>query len=411
MFIRGNLVSVDQIRFQFPALQQNIHGKDLVYFDWAATSHMPDFVLQKMTESLTIEHGNVRRGVHTFGAYATQNYEKARRTIARFINGCVDGVIMTSGTTHGLNILAQCAGETLCEGDVVVLTEVEHHSHQLPWRMMAQQKGFLIQYVPMDENGRICMSRLQNILKTSRVRMIGLPYISNVLGTIQPIHDVVTLAQLYGIKVVVDAAQAVAHMPIDVQKLGIDAIAFGSDKMYGPAGIGALWVEENWLKTFKPTMFGGGMIEEAGFEEIIFAQAPFAFEAGTPNVAGAVGMASAIDWLQNIGWEEIEKQERALRFFLQNALSEIPQITLLCEKPDIPLFSFVLKDVHAHDIATLCDLEGIMIRAGHHCVSPYHHKMGLTASSRISLSFLNHISECVYFVQTLGQIVKYMGEL
>ena len=259
--------------------------------------------------------------------------------------------------------------------------------------------------------GRIDLEHLEKILQEGGVRVVGLPLISNVLGTLQPIKEAVGLAHQYGARVVVDGAQAMAHMEIDVQEMGIDALAFGSHKMFGPSGVGGLWVKEDWLSTWGPHLVGGGIVEHVDFNTTSFVATPYLMEPGSPNVVGVAGLMAAMDWLESLGWDCIRQRETEVLAFLEEGLLSIPNIQLLCDKPDIPLFSFAFDGIHPHDIGTFCDLKGIAIRTGHHCASPLHDSFGLEASSRISLSFVNTIVECQYFIDTLLQIERYFREI
>jgi cysteine desulfurase / selenocysteine lyase len=403
---------MDDVRAQMVGLyEQKVHGKKLIYFDSAATTHVPKCVTDVVVEAMTVKHGNVRRSVHSGGYRATQLYEESRKQMADFIGCDPSEFVFTSGTTHGLNILAHCVGEQLGEGDVVVLSVMGHHAHLVPWQMMAQHKGFLIKIVEVDETGKISLSHLEEILKAGGVRIVGFPFVSNVLGSIQPVADIVAVAkERYGARVVVDAAQAMGHLDVDIHTLGIDALAFGGHKMYGPAGIGGLFVTSDWLHTWKPYMTGGGMIKNVSFEQSDFLSAPHRFEAGTPNVSGAAGMAEASRWLEGVGWTEIQKREEELRNFLCEELKHRRYMKLLCSEPDIPLFSFSIARIHAHDIGTMLDFEGIATRSGHHCTMPLHQKRNIEASTRISLSFLNSMDECRVFLDALDNTVRYFGE-
>ena len=402
---------MNELRDQVIGLNQMIHGKKLIYFDWAATGFAPQVVVEAVSNAMTLNHGTVRRGVHTIGTRATQIYEEAREQLANFIGGNASEFIFTSGTTQGLNLVANCAGGQLGAGDVVVLSQIEHHSQLLPWQRMAKKEGFQIKMINLDSNGRLSLRHLRQLLAEGSVRVIAFPMISNVLGTIQPIIEVAELAKEYNAYMVLDGAQALGHYPIDVQKLGVGAIAFGAHKMYGPAGIGGLWVHSEWLSTWEPYMVGGGMIQDVSFDEARFFPAPYRFEAGTPNIAGAVGMVAAADWLENIGWGNIIGIENQLREYLSEKLERLSGIHLLCKNPDIPIFSFIVDGIHAHDIGTALDFEGIAVRAGHHCTQPFHDAIGVDASTRVSLCFLNTIEECDSFIDSLQRVITYFREL
>ena len=394
---------IDQYRLAIPALQQTTNGKPLVYCDWAATAQVPQCVLDSVREMMALR-GGVRRGVHNLGAQSTAQLERARSILAGFIGAQSSDLILTTGTTHGLNTLVQSVAETLSEGDVVLLSAVEHHAHLLPWQRMSKQYGFSIEIVPLDEHGRIDLSVLDRLLFEHSVRVIGFPMVSNILGTLQPVREIVERVGIE-VRVIVDAAQAVAHLPIKVSELGIDALVFGGHKLYGPSGTGAIWVKDDWRRELKPPMVGGGAIESVSYAEFKLAEGIRGFEPGTPNVVGFVGLATAVEWIQEIGWELVQRQERLLCDHLQTELSKIPQIRLMHDRPDIPLFTFEVDGLHAHDLGTLFDLQGIVVRTGHHCTQPFHDAKGIESSTRISMSCLNTLEECAYVVDHLKRII------
>ena len=394
---------IEQYRQMVPALSKCVNGKALVYCDWAATAQMPQCVLDVVSESMQIR-GNVRRGVHNLGAHSTKQLKQARTTIANFIGASSSELILTSGTTHGLNMLVQSVGETLSEGDVVVLSAVEHHAHLLPWQRMSKRYGFSIEIVPLDLHGKIDLEVLDRLLSEHLVRVIGFPMVSNVLGTLQPVRDIVDRVGT-DVRVIVDAAQAVAHVPINVSELGIDALVFGGHKLYGPLGTGILWMRDDWRTELQPSMLGGGAIDSVSYANVVIARGVRGFEPGTPNVTGFIGLARAVEWMADIGWDRILLQEQQLRDHLQTELSMIPKIHLMNTRPDIPLFTFEVDGLHAHDLGTLLDLEGIVVRTGHHCTQPFHDVKGVESSTRISMSCLNTFEECVYVVEQLKRIV------
>lgn len=395
---------IEQHRQSIRALQQTINGKPMVYVDWAATSQMPDCVIHSVCEAMMLR-GNVRRGVHNLGAHRADLLEQARSRIARFIGATPSGLVLTTGTTDGLNRLVQSIGETLSPADVVLLSAVEHHAHLLPWQRMAQRYGFGIEIVPTNAHGRIDLAILTRLISQHNVKVLGFPMVSNVLGSVQPIREIMDAVRSKGIRVVVDAAQAVAHMPIDVAELGVDALVFGGHKIYGPTGTGVLWIREDWLSDLSPAVVGGGSTQSASYTDFEVAKGVYGFEPGTPNVSGFIGLARAIMWMEEIGWKEVLRQEKLLCDCLRGELSQIPEIRLLNPQPDIPLFTFEVDGLHAHDLGTLLDQEGIIVRTGHHCTQPFHDVLGIDSSTRISLSFLNTQEECAYVIQTLQRIL------
>jgi cysteine desulfurase/selenocysteine lyase len=286
---------------------------------------------------------------------------------------------------------------------------LEHHSHLLPWKKIALERGAKVIEVPIDEYGRVSLPEIKQWLDTGRVRIIGCTLVSNVLGTRQPIEQIVEMSHSTNAKVVVDAAQAVAHMPIDVVKLGVDALVFGGHKVYGPAGVGVLWAKSEWMRSWEPWMLGGGMVSNVEKDAVTWMDGPHRFEAGTTNVSSIVGLVAALDWLDGIGWAAIQEAEMHLIEHLQQGFNCLQGTSLLCENPDIPLFSFVMDGVHPHDVGTMCDLSGVMIRTGQHCAQPLHRRLDVDASSRVSLSFLNTPSECARFFEVLQHVEHALG--
>ena len=402
------MINLEHLRSQVPGLQHAVNAQPMVYFDWAATTQMPQCVIDRVNDAMQLR-GNVRRGVHALGYQSTVQMEQARQRVAEFIGGDASEIIWTSGTTQALNLLANVAGVSLQTGDVVLTSIMEHHSHFLPWKRIALERGADVIEISMDVDGRISLTEIQQWLDTGRVRIIGCTLVSNVLGTRQPIEQIVEMSRLTDAKVVVDAAQAVAHMPIDVVDMGVDALVFGGHKIYGPTGVGVLWAQSDWMASWSPWMLGGGMANNVGPDSVTWMDGPHRFEAGTPNVSGIVGLVAALDWLESIGWTCIQEAERHLIVHLQRGFEQLPNTTLLCRHPNIPLFSFLIDGVHPHDLGTMCDLSGVMIRTGQHCTQPLHHRFGLDASSRVSLSFLNTTLECDRFFEVIRQVLKDFG--
>ena len=402
------MINLEEFRSQIPALQQEVNGRPMVYLDWAATTQMPQCVIDRISHAMQLR-GNVRRGVHALGHQSTVHVEQSRQRVAEFIGGDASEIIWTSGTTHALNLLAHVVGASLQSGDIVLISVFEHHSHLLPWKKIALERGAEVVEISMDLDGRVSLPEIQQWLDTGRVRIIGCTLVSNVLGTRQPIEDIVELSRSTDARVIVDAAQAVAHMPIDVVKLGVDALVFGGHKVYGPTGVGVLWAKSTWMESWSPWMLGGGMVSNVENNVVAWMDGPHRFEAGTPNVSGIVGLVAALDWLDGIGWSNIQEAESHLIEHLQQGFNQIQGTSLLCTRPDIPLFSFVMDGVHPHDVGTICDLSGVMLRTGQHCVQPLHHRLQLDASSRVSLSFLNTISECEHLFNALKQAVRELG--
>ena len=396
---------VQEWRRDVPALKHRVHDKPLVYMDWAATTQVPQCVIDA-TMSVMALRGSVRRGVHQLSADSTDLMAESRTRLAEFIGGDSSEVIFTSGTTDGFNRLIPSIANTLVKGDVIVLSAVEHHAHLLPWQKVATERGLHLEIVRIDDTGRLCLHHLQELCSTLRVRVIGFPLISNVLGVQQPVAEIVSMIEGADIRVVVDAAQAVAHIPLDVSNMGVDAVVFGGHKMYGPAGVGVLWVASDWLSSLSPSVRGGGAIQEVSYGAHRPTDGVVGFEPGTPNVAAVAGLARAAEWLSEIGWGHIQAQEQSICGYLQRELSDIPNLRLLCSHPEIPLYSVVVDGLHAHDLGTMLDLEGVAVRTGHHCTQPFHDGIGVESSTRLSLSFLNTLEECHHVVKCLKRILE-----
>lgn len=398
---------MEQFRKMLPALQRTVNGKRIVYCDWAATTQVPQCVVDAVGESMKLR-GGIRRGVHNLGADCAEQFEQGRRTIAQFVGADPSDIQCTSGTTDGLNRLVQSLGNTLARGDVVLLSAIDHHAHLLPWQKLSAHNGFAIKIVPMDEQGRLDLIELNRLLSQYPVRVVGFPLLSNVLGTVQSVRDVLTCIKesRRTVRVIVDAAQAVAHMPLHLNTLGVDAAVFGGHKVYGPDGIGVLWMKPRLRRALLPSMLGGGAIETVTYNDFQLAEGVRGFEPGSPNMSGVIGLSRAVEWLQEIGWERIQRHESVLRDRLIQGLSTIPKLKLLTQQPDVPLCTFEIDGVHAHDVGTLLDAEGIVVRTGHHCTQPFHDAQGIESSTRISLSFLNTVEEVDTVVAHLNRIVQ-----
>lgn len=380
-------------------LQKKINGKRLIYFDNAATTQKPRQVIEAISRFYLSSNANVHRGIHTLAEEATQAYEEARGKVAKFINAkSAREIIFVHNTTEALNLVAYAWGRVnINPGDEIVTTIMEHHSNFLPWRQLAIENGAKLKVVDMDENYELCSTNY------AKIKVLAIAHASNVLGTINEIP------RLKGCPVVVDGAQAVPHFKVDVQKLGCDFYAFSGHKMFGPMGIGVLWGKEEILEKMPPFLFGGGMIKSVTLVTTDFADIPDKFEAGTPNVAGAVGLRAAIDYLGEIGWEKIEKQEKVLASKLLKELKLLRGLKLYGpEAADnrVPTFSFSIQGVHPHDAAQfLSDRYGIAVRAGQHCAGPLHEHLGVPATIRASLAFYNTEEEIDIFIKALKDLI------
>lgn len=382
------MYDVDRIRADFPILSVEVYpGVPLVYLDSAASSQKPTAVIAAMDEYYLHYHANVHRGVHRLSELATNAYESARTRIATFISAqSSDEVVFVGNTTEAFNLVAYSWGRrNISEGDEILLTEMEHHANIVPWQMLAQEVGAIIRYLPIREDGTLAQDKLGDYL-TERTRLFSFTGASNVLGTINPVRELVDAAHAVGALAMVDAAQLVPHMPVDVEALDCDFFAFSSHKMCGPTGIGILHGKRELLETMPPFMGGGDMIRRVTFDGFVPNEIPWKFEAGTPRIAEAVGLGAAVDYLDSIGMEAIHAHELSIANYALESLSEIPGLKVLGPPAGRHggLASFTMQGIHPHDIAEILDKEGIAIRAGHHCAMPLHQKLGISASARAS---------------------------
>lgn len=386
-------MNILEVRKQFPILQQEVNGHPLVYLDSAATSQKPEPVIQVLTEYYNEYNANVHRGVHTLGTKATERYEGAREKVRQFINAkSTEEIIFTRGTTTALNMVAASYGRAnIEEGDEIVLTYMEHHSNIIPWQQLAREKGAELKYIPLQEDGTIALEDVKQTI-TDKTKIVAITYVSNVLGTINPIQEIAKIAHEKGAVIVVDGAQSTPHMKVDVQELNVDFYAFSGHKMCGPVGIGVLYGKKEHLEKMEPVEFGGEMIDFVGLYESTWKELPWKFEAGTPIISGAIGLGAAIDFLQSIGMDNILEHEHRLVAYALEKMSAIEGITLYGPKDPkqrAGVVTFNLLDIHPHDVATVLDAEGIAVRAGHHCAQPLMKWLNVTATARASFYLYN----------------------
>jgi cysteine desulfurase / selenocysteine lyase len=404
-------LDVATVRRDFPILRQRIHGKPLVYLDNAATTQKPQAVLDALVHYYVEENANVHRGVHSLSGRATDSYEAARETVRRFLNAAdAKEIVLPRGTTEAINLVAQTYGRAhVGAGDEIVITEMEHHSNIVPWQILCEEKGARLRVVPVTDAGELRIDEYERLLN-ERTKIVAVAHVSNVLGTVNPIAEIVRLAQPRGIKVVVDGAQAVAHMSVDVQALGCDFYAFSGHKIFGPTGVGVLYGRKALLESMPVYQGGGGMIGRVTFERTTFADLPYKFEAGTPHIAGAIGLAAALDYLTTIGVERVAAYEEALLSYATEALSEVPGLRLTGTAPaKASVLSFVLGDVHPHDVGTILDREGVAVRAGHHCCQPLMARLGVPATARASLALYNTREDVDVLVAALRTVQEVFG--
>lgn len=385
-----DLARIERIRQDFPILTRQVGDKQLVYFDNAASSQKPEAVLHTMDDYYRRYNANVHRGVHRLSEEATAAYEQARLKVARFIHARSDKqIIFTRGTTEGINLVAHTWGRAnLGPGDEVLITEMEHHSNIVPWQILRDQLGFTLRYIPLTDSGELDLSKLDTLL-TPRTKLVSFVHVSNVLGTVNPVAELVAAAHAVGAKVLVDGAQSVPHMPVDVQVLDADFLVFSSHKMCGPTGIGVLYGKRELLEAMPPWQGGGDMIREVKMSGSKWNSLPYKFEAGTPAVAEAIGLGAAVDYLSGLGMEWIHAQEQALVHYAYERLSQIEGVRIVGPQERAGLVAFTFNDIHAHDLSAILDQDGIAVRAGHHCAMPIHDRLGIVATARASFYFYN----------------------
>lgn len=397
-----------QIRRQFPALDQQVNGKPLIYLDSAATSQKPLVVIEAIDQYYRQDNANVHRGIHELSRRATIAYEEAREKVAGWINAAEPAeVIWTRGTTEAINLVAMAWGlDNVGEGDEILISVMEHHSNIIPWQLLARRQGATLKYIELDDQGRLVLDDLPTLL-TDRTKVVAITHVSNALGTINPIKKIAVAAHEVGAMILVDGAQGAVHTKVDVQDLGVDFYAFSGHKMCGPTGIGALWGRREILESMSPYQGGGEMIHFVGRDESSWAELPHKFEAGTPNIAGAIGMGVAVDFLSGIGMDAIVKHERDLMAYALERVGSVPEIriygpTSLDERSAV--ISFTLGDAHPHDISTILDSEGIAVRAGHHCAQLVMKHFGVSATARASFYLYNTKEDVDRLVEGLAQV-------
>jgi cysteine desulfurase/selenocysteine lyase len=395
-----------RVREDFPALHQEVHGKPLVYLDSAATSLKPKAVIDAVTEVYARDCANIHRAVHLLSQRATVRFEEAREKVRGFLNAAKKTeVVFTRGTTEAINLVAQSWGRAyLCEGDEVLVTELEHHSNIVPWQMLCQQTGAKLVVVPMTDRGEVLREDFEEQL-TERTRLVAMAHVSNALGTVLPVAELISLAHDRGAVVLIDGAQAVSHADVDVQALDCDFYAFSGHKLYGPSGIGALYGKERLLEGMPPYHGGGDMIRSVTFEETIYNDLPYKFEAGTPNIAGAIGLGAAIDYFTSFDVQAVHAHENAVLRYATDALESVPGVRLIGTAPGkVAALSFLMDVAHPHDIGTIVDSEGVAIRTGHHCAQPVMEHFGIAATARASLGMYNTTDDIDALVGALRKV-------
>ena len=402
---------VERIRKDFPILSQEVHGRPLVYLDNAATTQKPHAVIEALERYYAADNANVHRGVHLLSERATQAYEAARSRIRRFLNAAEDReIVFVRGTTEAINLVAQTYGRRMVgPGDEILITALEHHSNIVPWQMLCEEKGAALRVAPIDDAGEVDVDAYERLLGP-RTRLVAIAHCSNALGTVLPIDRMIEAAHRQGVPVLVDGAQAMAHVPVDVQALGCDFYAFSGHKVYGPTGIGALYGKAALLESMPPFQGGGDMIKAVTFEKTVYNDLPYKFEAGTPNIAGAIGLGAALEYLDGLGRDRAAAYEHDLLAYGTERLSAIPGVRLIgTAREKASVLSFVMEGAHAHDVGTILDREGIAVRTGHHCAMPVMTRFGLAATTRASVALYNTREELDALCAGLGKVREIFG--
>lgn len=399
---------VNRIREDFPVLSQTVNGKPLVYLDNGASSQVPNLVIERGSKYLAEEHSNIHRGVHYLSQHATTAYEAAREKVKRFINAKeAKECIFVRGCTEGCNLVAYSYGRKFInEGDEIILSQMEHHANIIPWQVVAEEKGAKIRVIPMNERGELIIEEYENMLN-ERTKIVAITHVSNSLGTINPVKEMIATAHKFGVPVFVDGAQAIPHFPVDVQDLDADFYTFSGHKMFAPTGSGVLYGKKEWLDKIPPYQTGGGMIRTVTFEKTTYAPIPEKFEAGTPAIAANIGLGAAIDYLNSIDFEAAAKYEHELLEYATEKLSAIEGVKIIgTAKEKASVLSFTIENVHPHDIGTILDQQGIAVRAGHHCAQPVMQFFDVPATARASFAFYNTKEEVDKLVGAVQKVIE-----
>lgn len=401
-------MDITKIREDFPILGRTVYGRPLVYLDNAATTQKPCCVVDAITEEYYSVNANVHRGVHFLSQQATELHEAARETVRRFINArSTNEIVFTRGTTESINLLASSFGEAcMKEGDEIIVSTMEHHSNIVPWQLLRERRGIVIRVIPMSDDGRLLLDEYERLFN-ERTRLVCVAHVSNVLGTVNPVRQMIATAHAHGVPVLVDGAQSVPHMAVDVQALDADFYAFSGHKVYGPTGVGVLYGKEKWLDRLPPYQGGGEMIQHVSFERTTFNELPYKFEAGTPDYIGTHALATALDYVSNLGMKDIEAYEHELTRYATERLQAIEGMRIFGTTPDKgSVISFLVGDIHHFDLGTLLDRLGIAVRTGHHCAQPLMERLGIEGTVRASFSFYNTREEVDALVAGIERVRK-----
>ncbi|MDM8153337.1 cysteine desulfurase [Bacteroides gallinaceum] len=402
------MYDISKIREDFPILSRTVYGKPLVYLDNGATTQKPRCVVESITDEYYSVNANVHRGVHFLSQQATHLHEASRETVRRFIHArSTNEIVFTRGTTESINLVASTFADSQMQaGDEVIVSVMEHHSNIVSWQLQAARKGIVLKVIPMNDRGELLLDEYEKLF-SPRTRIVSVTHVSNVLGTINPVNRLIEIAHAHGVPILIDGAQSIPHLPVDVQALDADFYVFSGHKVYGPTGIGVLYGKENWLEKLPPYQGGGEMIKNVSFEKTTFNELPFKFEAGTPDYIGSTALAKALDYVSAIGMENIEAYEHELTVYAMQRLKEIPGMRIFGEaERKSSVISFLVGDIHHFDMGTLLDRLGIAVRTGHHCAEPLMHRMGIEGTVRASFALYNTKEEIDQLVAGIGRVAK-----
>ncbi len=404
---------VASLRLQFPMLQRKMHGKPLIYFDSAATALKPKSVIDAIANFYQHQYGTVHRAIYDLSAVSTQMYEQTREKVRQFLNAANSTeIIFTKGTTDAINLVAHSFGKAFIKaGDEIIISEMEHHSNIVPWQILCENTGAILRIIPVCDRATLQIDKFRNLLN-SRTKLVSISHVANATGTVNPIEQIIKMAHALGAKVMIDGAQAVQHIPVDVQGLDVDFYAFSGHKLYGPTGIGVLYGKEDLLNKMPPYQGGGDMIEHVTLEKTTYNRLPLKFEAGTPPIAQVSGLGAAIDYLNEIGLTHIAQWEHELYTYAEEKIRNIPKVRLIGDAPNkSSIITFVIEGVHPLDVGTLLDMQGIAIRTGHLCAQPTMQRFGITSACRVSLAFYNTKEEVDYFIKSLQNAILQLQPL
>jgi len=401
-------MDIQKIRNDFPILSREVYGKPLVYFDNGATTQKPRCVVDAIVDEYYSVNANVHRGVHFLSQKATELHEASRERVRQFINArSTNEIVFTRGTTESINLLAYSFGEAMMKpGDEVIISTMEHHSNIVPWQLLAERKGISIKIIPINDQGELLLDDYEKLF-TAKTKLVSVVHVSNVLGTVNPINKIIAVAHQHGVPCLVDAAQSIPHMKVDVQEMDADFLVFSAHKVYGPTGVGVLYGKESWLDKLPPYQGGGEMIQHVSFEKTTFNELPFKFEAGTPDYIGTTGLAKALDYISNIGMDQIAAYEQDLTEYGLQRLKEIPGMRIFGEAPERgSVISFLVGNIHHFDMGTLLDRLGIAVRTGHHCAQPLMQRLGIEGTVRASFGIYNTKEEIDVLVNGIQRVSK-----